>query len=82
MAKPTPVGRGWTGPEPGDLSRRDRLPSRRELAADALALAQMGGMPDSFWLTDSRIARACQVLGIGPQEALDTDWAPPSDEWP
>lgn len=43
--------------------------SRERLALDVLHLAMLGGMPSSYWQTDSRIARACEVLGI------DVDYA-------
>lgn len=46
----------------------------RALAIDVLALAQVGGIPDTYWATDSRIARACEVLGVKPAEAMTTDW--------
>ena len=48
--------------------------SLRVVAADVLALAQMGGMPDSWWLTDRRVARACAVLGLAPEDARRLDW--------
>lgn len=35
----------------------------RQLALDVLTLAADGGMPDSFWHTDSRIIRATDELG-------------------
>lgn len=36
----------------------------RELALDVLTMAVVGGMPDTYWLTDSRVARACDVLEV------------------
>lgn len=36
----------------------------QQLALDVLHLAMIGGMPSSYWHTDSRIARACEVLGV------------------
>lgn len=45
----------------------------RQLATDVIALAQVGGMPDSYWSSDSRISRACSVLGITPEEAREME---------
>ncbi len=45
------------------------LPMLEQLALDAISMAKAGGMPDDYWLTDPRIARACRVLGITPAEA-------------
>lgn len=50
-------------------------PSVEQLARDICSLAQRGKMPDAYWLVDSRIARACAVLGISPEQARDTDWS-------
>lgn len=47
------------------------LVTPEQLARDVLAMAQDGGMPDSYWATDPRIFRACTVLGIGTDVALD-----------
>lgn len=41
----------------------------RQASRDVLTMAANGGMPDTYWHTDSRIQRACNVLGIGPNEA-------------
>lgn len=49
--------------------------SIRVVAADVLAMAQAGGMPDTYWVTDSRIARACAVLELAPADAAQIDWA-------
>lgn len=49
-------------------------PTREQLARDIFTLAQRGGMPDTYWRTDSRIARACAVLGVTPEHARVTDW--------
>lgn len=43
--------------------------SKKRLAKDALSLAAAGGMPDTYWSTDQRIARACAVLGLTRVEA-------------
>ena len=48
--------------------------SLRLLAADLLAFAQAAGVPDTYWVTDRRIARACAVLGLDPVAARDMDW--------
>lgn len=37
-----------------------------QLAKDVLTMAVNGGMPATYWLTDSRVLRACEVLGIEP----------------
>lgn len=42
---------------------------REDLAMDVLTMAYFGGMPDTYWHTDSRILRACRVLGIEVQQA-------------
>ncbi len=36
----------------------------KDLARCVLSLASVGGMPDTFWMSDSRIALACSVLDI------------------
>lgn len=41
----------------------------RRLAKDVLIIAALGGMPDSYWLTDARIKRACKVLDWTPEKA-------------
>lgn len=38
--------------------------TEKQLARDVLTMAVHGGMPDTYFQTDSRIARACEVLGI------------------
>lgn len=43
------------------------------LAKDVLVMAALGGMPYTFWLTDSRISRARRVLEWSPTEAYE--WA-------
>lgn len=43
----------------------------QRLAKDVIELAHLSGMPDTYWLTDQRIARACKVLKITPQQARD-----------
>lgn len=43
----------------------------RQLAQDVIAMAQAGGMPDTYWQTDRRIARACEVLGVTPEVARE-----------
>jgi hypothetical protein len=43
-------------------------------AVGILSLAQVGGMPGSFWHTDSRVRLACEVLGITTEKAQEIDW--------
>jgi len=45
----------------------------RQLAKDVLTMAANGGMPDSFWLTDQRIARAAAELRMTSEQARE--WA-------
>lgn len=40
-----------------------------EMAEDVLVRAALGGMPDTYWSTDSRIKRACSTLGWTPDKA-------------
>lgn len=49
----------------------------RQLARDVLSLAQRAAMPESYWHTDSRVARACTTLGITPATAAASDWRDP-----
>lgn len=49
-----------------------------QLAKDVLEIAMAGGMPESFWHTDSRIKRACKVLDYSPAQAYV--WAQHPDE--
>jgi hypothetical protein len=51
------------------MSRSDRDADKQDLAADVLTMAYVGGMPDSYWHTDPRIKRACEVLGIETGES-------------
>lgn len=46
----------------------------RVLAVDVLAMAQVGGMPDTYWHTDRRIERALNALGLTADEAQQIDW--------
>jgi hypothetical protein len=41
----------------------------RTLAKDVLICQALGGMPDTFWMTDTRTLRACVVLGVSPVAA-------------
>lgn len=45
------------------------MPDAEGLAADVLTMAYDGGMPSTYWLTDSRILRACEVLDLDPINA-------------
>jgi hypothetical protein len=55
------------GPETVTEPMGDRV--HKALAKDVLTMAGLGSMPDSYWLTDRRILRACRVLGITPEKA-------------
>ena len=71
---------GWDKSTRGAFERSwqdvsDLHDSLRVVAADVLALAQVGGMPSTYWATDSRIARACSVLGLTPTQAARIEWA-------
>lgn len=48
-----------------------------QLARDVLSLAQRANMPESYWHTDSRVARACATLAITPARAVASDWSDP-----
>lgn len=48
-----------------------------QLARDILMLAAYGGMADSYWSTDSMIARACKQLGWTSLQAQS--WAEDED---
>ena len=48
-------------------------PDHEFCAKDVLTMAANGGMPESFWYTDERIARAALVLGWSPMECYH--WA-------
>lgn len=50
------------------IERREAA-ERRMLAESILVMAAHGGMPGSYWLTDSRIGLACRVLDIATSEA-------------
>lgn len=47
----------------------DNDPLDVRLARCVLIMAAAGGMPDSFWLSDTRIALAADTLGLTPIEA-------------
>lgn len=51
------------------LRDRDRLREEQiGLAIDILTIAHVAGMPDTYWQTDARIARACAALAdTGPE---------------
>jgi hypothetical protein len=53
--------------------QRPSMPEPKRLARDVLVIAALGGMPDTFWGTDSRIARASATLGWSVEEARE--WA-------
>lgn len=49
----------------------ERTTRELQLAIDVLTLAADGGMPDTFWHTDSRVQRACAALRWTPDEARE-----------
>lgn len=51
-----------------------------KVARDVIAMAQAGGMPDTYWLSDSRISRACDVLGITPEQAREMEFDDDDDD--
>lgn len=57
------------------LTNRDRLRTEQiSLAIDLLTIAHVAGMPDTYWQTDARIARACAALkDTGPIEVTPTN---------
>jgi hypothetical protein len=42
----------------------------RVLAKDVLMMARIGGMPDTYWHSDSRITRARSELGWTVEQAM------------
>jgi hypothetical protein len=42
---------------------------RTQLATDVLVMARLGHMPDSYWVSDPRVLRARQVLGLDSASA-------------
>lgn len=50
-------------------AERELQTNLRQAARDVLTMAANGDMPDTYWHTDSRIQRACKVLGIRSDEA-------------
>jgi hypothetical protein len=44
-----------------------------QLARDVLTMAANGHMPDTYWLSDTRISRAAKVLGLSNEDARE--WA-------
>lgn len=48
---------------------KTQSPTRETLAQAVLSMAMSGGMPDSYWETDSRIQLACRTLGLTTAEA-------------
>ena len=44
-----------------ELSERQQL---RQLGQDVLEIAALGGMPDTYFMTDRRIKRACDAMGM------------------
>lgn len=59
----------WTGHDYAKLGSGETVTTKQQLAEDILTLAADGGMPDSYWSTDQRMLRACEVLKITPKEA-------------
>lgn len=50
-------------PKPGYF---DGMARPTLLARAILSMAVSGGLPDSYWESDSRVLLACRVLGIQP----------------
>lgn len=55
------------------------MKTKKALARSVLVMAANGGMPDSFWNTDTRIALACDTLGWSIYEARK--WAFGNKRW-
>lgn len=80
-APEAPAGVGGSGVEAGTRdARRDPwapvpAPIGRRLALGVIAMAQAGGMPDSYWHwhTDRYVTLACEVLGWTPEQARGAD---------
>lgn len=51
----------------------NRVKQLKQQARNVLIMAALGGMPDTYWQTDRRIASACEVLGWKPEQARE--WA-------
>lgn len=49
------------------------------LAKCVFVIAANGGMPDTFWQTDSRIKLACETIGWTPEQARL--WAEAQEDW-
>jgi hypothetical protein len=52
-------GAAATTPPPGG-----QVPDALSLARWVLQLADLGGMPDTFWQSDSRVTAARAILGV------------------
>lgn len=55
----------------GYWSLKEGGSSPKKLAEDVLTMAAMGHMPATYWATDQRIIRACEVLGLEPDGVED-----------
>lgn len=51
------------------MSSSTPLPDLEQLALDVISLAHRAEMPEAYWERDSRVARACRVLGLAPLRA-------------
>lgn len=47
--------------------------THHDLAKAIICLAADGGLPDTFWSTDTRIQAACNILDLSPEQARQ--WA-------
>lgn len=67
MVKPAPPKRRRPVQRPRTVPQI--IAATHRLAKDVIALAEIGRMPDDYWLTDRRIGRACRQLGWTRAEA-------------
>ena len=75
----------WVDQDREDNAQAAPQATPAQLARGILQLADLAGMPDSFWLDDSRVRMARGVLGV-PDDGRYTHahlWeTPPSDGQP
>ena len=56
-------------------------PTRKQLAKTVLIMSELGGLPDTFWLSDARILACCKVLGWDPYKAREWAGKHAAPEW-